>query len=122
MNEQATAAKEITAAASDLEEQTKQANRAMTEQTLGFRQITGSSANIAKQIKLIASANLDNSQSTRVILERLQEVRDVSRENAESAKNIERVVGKRSETMVSLKRRNGRRKPASAPVEGGESA
>ena len=68
MIEQAKSSQEITAAASDLDQQTREASRAMKEQARGFKQITVSSANITKQIKLIAAANLDNSQSTDVIL------------------------------------------------------
>jgi methyl-accepting chemotaxis protein len=116
MNEQATASREITAASSDLDQQTKEASRAMKEQAIGFKQITASSANITKQIKSIAEANLENSQSTLVILDRLQEVRGISRTNVEATDRIGEVLGG---TSAALKNRNGRRKPAPSPAETG---
>jgi hypothetical protein len=113
MGEQATASREITAAASDLDQQTKEASRAMKEQAIGFKQITSSSANISKQIKSIAAANLENSQSTIVILDKLQEVRGISRTNVEAADRIGAVLG----GVADLKSRNGRRKTGPAPAE-----
>jgi methyl-accepting chemotaxis protein len=122
MSEQATASKEITAAASDLDQQTKEVSGAMKEQAISFKQITAASANIARQIKTIAAANLDNSKSTVVILERIQEVRDVSRENGESAKSIEGILGERHRAEPLLKRRNDRRARTSTPAETGSTA
>ena len=105
-------AQEITAAASDLDKQTQQASRAMKEQAAGFKQITDSSANITKQIKLIAAANLENSRSTTVILERIQEVRDVSRDNGEvGQKHRSASWGKPAERRPSLKRRTAEARP-----------
>jgi methyl-accepting chemotaxis protein len=113
MGEQATASQEITAAASDLDHQTREASRAMKEQTISFKQINGSSINITKQIKLIAAANLENSQSTNVILDRIQDVRGIARENIQAATRIEGLL----DGAAALKGRNGRRKPATPPAE-----
>jgi len=74
--------------------------------------VSGSSVNIAKQIKMIADANLENSQSTSVILQRLQQIREVSRNNGESAKTIERMLGKSGAVVEAVKPGNGRSKPA----------
>jgi alkyl hydroperoxide reductase subunit AhpC len=96
MAEQAKNSDEISAATSDLDQQTKEASRAMKEQAVSFKQIADGSGNVTKQVKLIAAANLENSRSTVIILKRIQEVRDVSIQNGESARNIERVLEKTS--------------------------
>jgi methyl-accepting chemotaxis protein len=119
ISEQAVGGQEITAAASDLDHQTKEASRSMKEQAQSFKQITSNTANISKQIKMIAAANLENSQSTVVILQRIQEVRDVSRENAESATGIEDLLGGMHKTKASLTRHNHRRGSASSASETG---
>ena len=114
MGEQANSSREVTAATADLDLQARQVTQGMKEQALGFKQITTNSANIAKQIKSIAASNLENSQSTTVILKRIQEVRDVSRENGQFAKSIERIVGERRVAAPALPRRNGRRERPSS--------
>jgi methyl-accepting chemotaxis protein len=94
MGEQAKNSDEINAAVSDLDQQTREASRALKEQTMGFKQITDGSTNVTKQIKLIAGSNLENSRSTTQILKRIQDVREVSRQNGESAKDIKRIISK----------------------------
>src|SRR6185369_1750852 len=106
MAEQARSSQEITAAASDLDQQSREASRAMKEQATGFKQITEGSANIAKQIKLIAASNLENTRSTTVVLDRIEQVRQVARKNGESAQSIRRIVMGNPEAA---KGRNGKR-------------
>jgi methyl-accepting chemotaxis protein len=119
MNEQATASAEITAAAGELDQQTKEASRSLKEQAMSLQQITAGSANVTKQVKLIAAANLENSRSTDFISERIQEVRDGSRENGESAQSIESILAETGGARASLKRRNRGRRPASSAAETG---
>jgi hypothetical protein len=54
-----------------------------------------------------------------VILNRIQEVRDVSRDNGESAKSIEAILGETRRTALSIKRPNDRRGRAAAQAETG---
>jgi hypothetical protein len=95
MSEQAKSSQEIAMAANDLDQQARQATKAMEEQVRGFRQLSSSSANITKQIKSIATANLDNSQSGKMILGRLEEVRQISLENTAEAGGISATLGEK---------------------------
>jgi methyl-accepting chemotaxis protein len=79
----------------------------MEEQTRAFKGITADSANITKQIKLIAAANLENSGSTAVVAEKINEVREVSRANGAESKTIQRILLQAREPAG---RRGGRRK------------
>ena len=83
----------------------------MKEQSASFKQVTDGSANIAKRIKLIAASNLENSRSTTIILERIQSVRNVSRDNTKEARNIEGILGRKSEPTPSVKSQKHRTKP-----------
>jgi len=104
MTEQAKSSQEISTAANDVNQQTRETSTALKEQAESFKQITDNSASITKQIKLIAATNLDNSRSTAAVLERIQQVRDVSQRNGVSAQGIKRIL---AEAPESAKRKNG---------------
>jgi len=89
MPEQAKNSQEITAAASDLTQQAAQASRGMEDQTRTFKGIAANTANITKQIQLVAAANLENSRSTTVIVQRIDEIREVSRTNGAEAETLQ---------------------------------
>jgi len=93
MSGQSISSQEITKATLGLDQQTRQANQAMREQTDNLKQITNSSANIGRQIKSIAAANVENSKSTTVILERIRETREIARQNKESISSLESNIG-----------------------------
>jgi methyl-accepting chemotaxis protein len=122
MTEQAKNSEEITAATSDLDQQTREASRAMKEQTISFRQITEGSANVTKQVKLIATSNVENSRATTVILKRIQEVRDVSKQNGQSARDIERILETTIAGVSSAKSRKGGRNAGVANLDSGARA
>jgi methyl-accepting chemotaxis protein len=110
MSEQAKSSQEIAAAANDLDLQARQASKAMEEQVRGFGQLSSSSANITKQIKSIATANLENSQSGKVILGRLEEVRQISLENTAEAGGVATTLAETSRDNPSPKPGSARRK------------
>jgi methyl-accepting chemotaxis protein len=118
MSEQATSSREIMSATADLEQQARQATAAVEEQGASLKQISAGSANITKQVKLIAAANLENSKSTTVILDRIQEARDLSRQNKESTRNLERILQGSPGSPTSSRKPNGPYKPKSAVLEG----
>jgi methyl-accepting chemotaxis protein len=87
MAEQAQATVEITRAVEDTRRQSEQLSRALAEQTRGIRDMTGASQNISKQIVLITRANREHSKVANSILESLHQMRKVTAQNSEGAKN-----------------------------------
>jgi hypothetical protein len=79
----------------------------MKEHAKALKDIRGSSANITKQIKLVTGANLENSKSAAVILHKIREIQEISKTNAEEAKNVRGMLPKKRAPRAAVKSRNG---------------
>ena len=99
--EQATAAREITAATESMRVQCEQASRAGKEQTVAMREMSLATQNTVKQMKLITAANREHSTVAASIQGSLGELRELSDRNV---RRIQQAVGGRSNG----KARNGR--------------
>ena len=87
MAEQRQATAEITKAVEDTRKQSQQLSRAMSEQSRGIKDMTSASQNISKHISLITRANREHSKVAVSILESLHNIRKVTAQNSEGAKN-----------------------------------
>jgi methyl-accepting chemotaxis protein len=97
----------------------------MEEQVKAVKGITSSAANVSKQIKLIASANKGHSVNAGSILEKIEQVRQLSAKNKSGAERIRSIMegaegkiefGGSTEGSARVKQKGNRRERSSGNV------
>ena len=102
MQEEGTAAREITNAADSMRLQTDQTARAMTEQARAVKNMADGARSVSNQIGLISRANRDHSNTAIAILGGLTEIRQVTEQNVAGVKDTLRNTGSLLERVQSL--------------------
>ena len=77
---------DVAAASEGMRVQADQAARAVKEQALTMRDMISAAQNTAKQIKLIAKANVDHSTVSTSLVRSVGEIRQITDRNAEGMK------------------------------------
>jgi methyl-accepting chemotaxis protein len=102
MGEQAQAVAEISKAVEDSRKQSEQLARVMVEQTRAIKEMTSAAHNISKQISFITRSNKEHSGIALAVLESLHEIRRVTAQNSEGAKNTLRGTKNLLDTVEAL--------------------
>jgi len=82
MEEQTTAAVQITTAANDMRRQSEQVAKAMGEQSRAARDMTTAAQSISKEIRLITQSNRKHLTSAEQVLGTLNDIRQITERNA----------------------------------------
>jgi predicted metalloendopeptidase len=88
MSEQATSSTQIASGTQNLKLQSEQTARALIEQSRAVKDISTSTQNVSKQIRLITDANRMHSQGARGLAENLESIREVVLANLSDAKSM----------------------------------
>ena len=86
MAEQAVAAGQVTVAVDSMRKESDQAARAMSEQARAMKEISGATADIGRQIRLVSAANREHSSGAGRLLGQVRSVRTVSQRNTEGVR------------------------------------
>jgi methyl-accepting chemotaxis protein len=102
MAEQSQAAAEISRAIDDGRKQSEGLTKAMMEQAKALKEMTTASTSSAKNIGLITRSNREHSAAAGSILSALHDIREVTAQNTEGAKNTLRGTRDLIETVEDL--------------------
>jgi methyl-accepting chemotaxis protein len=103
MAEQATAANQVTTAVETMRKESEQAARAMGEQSRAMKEISGATANISRQMRLVSTANREHSAGAVRVLGQLKSVRAVSERNTQGVRESRGTTGQLLEHAEALR-------------------
>ena len=123
MEEQTRGTMEITTAADSLRQQSAQAAKAMEEQAGALKHITSAAGNVARQVKLITTANTRHLDHAAGLRESLSGVLELTANNSKDVSHLHQmIVGETSDEGANPRPRQtrGRRRTPPAGSEAGE--